>query len=264
MLSARVLTAVLLLGALLAALLLLPPAQWGVLVALVTALAAWEWGRLAGLSAGGCGTYAAALGMAAGAVVFVPEAAHMVPALLWIAALFWGLAAPLVLAARRPLPGAARAAAGWIVLLPTAAALHQLRLEGPYLLLGFMATVWVSDTAAYFAGRRFGRRKLAPSVSPGKTWEGAAGAMLAVAAYGAAWGRWGLDMADPARLAVFVGFLLVLAMLGIVGDLFESLMKRQAGVKDSGRVLPGHGGILDRVDALTATLPVAALAFPKL
>jgi phosphatidate cytidylyltransferase len=261
MLKTRVLTAVVLLAAFLAALFLLPPAQWALLVALLTAMAGWEWARLAGLSGVASGVYAVALAVAAVAVLFVPTLTLGTGVLYWMATAFWVVIAPLALAGKFSLSAAAKAVAGWIVLLPTAAAMHQLRLESPALLLGFMATIWVSDTAAYFVGSNFGRRKLAPSISPGKTWEGVAGAMVAVAAYGTGWGLWGLKRVEPGRLALLVAVLLVLAVLGILGDLFESLLKRQAGAKDSGAILPGHGGILDRIDALAPVLPVAALAF---
>jgi phosphatidate cytidylyltransferase len=119
-----------------------------------------------------------------------------------------------------------------------------------------MGAIWLSDTAAYFSGRTWGKNKLAPSISPGKTWEGVAGALVAVLVYALIW-SYGED-AIPATL--LIPLLLLLAALGIVGDLFESLMKRHAGLKDSGTILPGHGGILDRIDALTSTLPIAALA----
>ena len=127
-----------------------------------------------------------------------------------------------------------------------------------------MATVWIADTAAYFAGRAFGRRKLAPAISPGKTWEGVYGALAAVAAYAlalwpAARRAGGFDDSGIAPLAGWIAAALVLAALSVVGDLFESLLKRQAGVKDSGSILPGHGGILDRIDALLAAMPAAAL-----
>jgi len=127
-----------------------------------------------------------------------------------------------------------------------------------------MAIVWIADSAAYFAGRRFGKRKLAPSISPGKTWEGVYGALFAVGIYALAL----LPFAEragysepllPAVVVAWVALVLALAGVSIVGDLFESQLKRQRGVKDSGKLLPGHGGILDRIDALMAALPPAAL-----
>lgn len=146
---------------------------------------------------------------------------------------------------------------GWMLLLPTCLALYQLRAISPELLLGFMATIWISDTAAYFTGRSLGKRKLASQISPNKTWEGVFGALIAVFIYGLAWDFWFIEESLAAKL---IPLLLLMAILGIIGDLYESLMKRQAGVKDSGNILPGHGGILDRIDALTSSLPFAILA----
>jgi phosphatidate cytidylyltransferase len=127
-----------------------------------------------------------------------------------------------------------------------------------------MAIVWIADTAAYFTGRAFGRVKLAPQVSPGKTWEGVYGGLAAVAVYALALVPLAADggftgAVSPLAVAGWVVCAVALAGLSVVGDLCESLLKRQAGVKDSGRILPGHGGILDRVDALLAAMPAAAL-----
>ena len=148
-----------------------------------------------------------------------------------------------------------------MILLPACLAMMQLRAFAPLFLLAVMAAVWMADISAYACGRAFGRRKLAPAISPGKTWEGAAGALGGVLLYGsavtAAVGRM------PDGTGAWVGFGLALALLTVVsiyGDLFESLAKRQAGVKDSGTTLPGHGGVLDRIDSLTSTLPLVGLA----
>jgi phosphatidate cytidylyltransferase len=134
---------------------------------------------------------------------------------------------------------------------------------GVIVLLAAMALVWVADIAAYFAGRRFGRRRLAPAISPGKTWEGVIGALAGVLLYGLLLQQpllagSGIDRLHTAAGAGWYPLLLVLAVLGIEGDLLESWLKRCAGVKDSGWVLPGHGGVIDRIDALTAALPAAA------
>jgi phosphatidate cytidylyltransferase len=127
--------------------------------------------------------------------------------------------------------------------------------------------VWVADIAAYFAGKRFGRHKLAPAVSPGKTWEGVAGGLAGVAIYGIvlAWvaNRWQTPITPlftPGSGIFAIAAMLALTGISIVGDLFESWMKRGAGMKDSSALLPGHGGMLDRIDALTSTLPLAAFA----
>ena len=145
-----------------------------------------------------------------------------------------------------------------MVLLPTWLALVLLRHLGPWALLGIMALVWIADIAAYFTGRAFGRRKLAPQISPGKTWEGAYGAVAGVLIYGlAVYFLAGSAVILPVLL--LIPTLLVLTAVSIIGDLFESLLKRQAGIKDSSQLLPGHGGILDRIDSLTSTLPLVTL-----
>jgi phosphatidate cytidylyltransferase len=128
----------------------------------------------------------------------------------------------------------------------------------PLEVLLVLVLVWIADTAAYFMGRAWGRRKLAPSISPGKSWEGAIGGVGGAAAYAIICANFIQGIAWPAFLAAAV----LLAMVSIVGDLFESAAKRQAGVKDSGTLLPGHGGILDRIDSATAVLPLAALLWP--
>ena len=139
-----------------------------------------------------------------------------------------------------------------------------------------MGLVWVADITAYFAGRAFGRHKLAPAVSPGKTWEGAVGgmaggaALAAICAYATtasggtydSWFAWLFSFAGrigPAGFVAALAVVLVMVGLSIVGDLFESLLKRRAGVKDSSGLLPGHGGVLDRIDSLIPTMPLAML-----
>ena len=157
---------------------------------------------------------------------------------------------------------------GIVVLVPVELALVDLRGIAPWLLLAVMAIAWVSDTAAYFAGRRWGQRKLAPEVSPGKTWEGAYGALAAVLVYAIICVIISRQHVIPARFdgtdmapLYTVLLWLLLTGTGILGDLLESLLKRRAGVKDSGILLPGHGGFLDRVDALLPILPIAALFY---
>jgi phosphatidate cytidylyltransferase len=149
---------------------------------------------------------------------------------------------------------------GWIALVPMWLALVRLQAH-PYVLLMFMAVVWIADTAAYLAGKQWGRHKLAPLVSPGKSWEGVAGAAVALVVYYAV--LWVFTAPGERLFSAPLGLALFAALLAlsIEGDLFESWMKRQVGVKDSGQLLPGHGGLLDRVDGLTSTMPLAALAF---
>ncbi len=252
---------------------LAPAAGWSLFALAIALVAVWEWSRLAKLPAAAQGVYLAlsgALGAAAWlASLRLPASEFLVLArgVFGVAAVFWFVVAPLWLARGwRPGP-LASAAAGWLVVWPTWFALVFLREVSPWVLLAVAALVWVADIAAYFAGRKFGKRKLAPAVSPGKSWEGVYGGMAGVLAYGLVLWWVSRQQATPLTalftpaggIAALVAMLL-LTGLSVVGDLFESWMKRGAGMKDSSQLLPGHGGILDRIDALTSTLPVAALA----
>ena len=267
-------TALVLLVLFLAALFWLPPRAWAVFAGALVIPAAWEWGRLIKFGQVASGLYAV-LVAAVGATLFASAqdgiAAQQLGARSAVylgASVFWVIFVPLWLW-RSWLPRSRwlGALTGLVVLVPTWLALVELRSRAPLLLLLLMSVAWISDTAAYFAGRRFGRRKLAPSISPGKTWEGVAGAVLAVSAYALLWDYAWQAYFPPALQSMRFGafgmvlFLWLLAAIGIYGDLFESAMKRRAGVKDSGSLLPGHGGVLDRIDALTAVLPLAALAY---
>jgi phosphatidate cytidylyltransferase len=146
---------------------------------------------------------------------------------------------------------------GLLVLITTwssAVAVHALAARGPELLLYLLFLIWIADSGAYFSGRRWGRRKLARHVSPGKSWEGVAGGLLPGSAFAVAGGFWfGLE---GGRLAGFVVLAAAVVAVGVLGDLFESLLKRYRQVKDSGGLLPGHGGVLDRIDSLTAATPL--------
>jgi phosphatidate cytidylyltransferase len=224
------------------------------LIALIVAAGGHEWARLCRLAGAAAWAYAIAIAAAFGAIFALGDA--VVRAALAIAVVFWLIAAPLWLArgvqAHHRL---ALAISGFLVLVPSAVALAALP---PLQVLAVLVLVWVADTAAYFVGRAWGRRKLAPSISPGKTWEGAAGGVFGALAYAIICG----GLAGGVAWAALVAGAALLAVLSIVGDLFESAAKRQAGVKDSGTLLPGHGGILDRIDSATATLPLAALLLP--
>lgn len=274
MLKTRIVTALVLIPLTLAALFGLPLRAWGALTLAIVVVAAAEWARLADLQKRvwllfvggtlfiGCGLlldpaahFDAERGWPDGMVIWVCGAATA----------FWLLLAPAWLASGRRVDSRPLLViVGWLVLIATWMAVVALAARSPWLLLAMMAIVWIADTAAYFTGRRFGRRKLAPAISPGKTWEGVYGALAAVAVYallllpfaaGSGYSR----TLDAAAAAAWVALVLVLAALSIVGDLFESQLKRQRGVKDSGAILPGHGGVLDRIDALTAAMPPAAL-----
>ena len=271
-LSQRVATAAVLLPLALAAVFALPPA-WFALVALVLVVAAaLEWSALARFTAMYRRGFMAVLVGGGGALAWRLRDGSpgfsdgVVDVACGSAAAFWILVAPLWVILRAPravVPG--MAPIGWVVLFGFWVALVQLHARSPWLLLAAMAVVWIADTAAYFSGRAFGRHKLAPGVSPGKTWEGVAGALLAVGVYAVAcaWLLVSPGLAPeprPATLVVWLFLGLTLAAVSVIGDLYESWLKRAAGVKDSGRLLPGHGGILDRIDALLAALPLAALA----
>lgn len=267
MLKDRVITAILLLAGLLGALFLLPAKGWAVLCAVICGAATWEWGGLARFERPLRMSTAIVFGVTCLLIAHLSGLANGVLAggamllpLYVLSAVFWLLVAPLWLKNKWTLSNPMLASVvGFIVLLPTALALMHLRLLGPGVLLGAMAVVWVADIAAYFSGRAFGRRKLAPAISPGKTWEGAFGATLAVLLFGFA-ALVALGANQPGGALVIGVALIGWTAVSIVGDLFESLLKRQAGLKDSGAILPGHGGILDRIDSLTSTLPLVALA----
>jgi phosphatidate cytidylyltransferase len=275
MLGQRIVTAVALLA-------LLLPAVWvgGLAFAVLTlafiTAAAWEWARLnghAGAAAVACAVAVALTGLLA---VLAGWAAQAPTVGWWVVGALWMVGGTLVLAAgpaawaRWPSPvrlvlGLLALSAGWLALV-------QARALGLNFLLSVFCLVWVADIAAYFGGRAFGARKLAPSISPGKSWEGVWSGLLAVALLALVWcradTRWNVsgDTSLYHRLhdqLGWVGLLLVamlLAAMSVVGDLFESLVKRAAGAKDSSRLLPGHGGVLDRIDALLPVFPLALAA----
>lgn len=257
-LKRRVLTGTALIGGLLAALYGAPDALWAVLMLVIVTAAAWEWGRLMRLTGSRRHLYtgAAALACATTLALEWQDATWVyLPAMA-----FWVVVAPWWLHRRLHVHNrVVLGTLGWLILLPAPLAMIRLRAEGPELLLAVLGVVVVADSAAYFAGRRYGRRKLAPVISPGKTWEGVLGAWLAVTLYALAlhflWPATCGWTCLPLTLAAFWA----LFLLSVLGDLFESWMKRQAGVKDSGSLLPGHGGVLDRIDSQIAVLPAAAL-----
>jgi phosphatidate cytidylyltransferase len=271
MLATRILTALALLPAVLWALFGVAHPGWPLFALLVVAIGAFEWAALIGWHGLHRGLYAAAVVAACMLLVAFlapPQAitGRLAPLACAAGVVFWLAAVPWWLSGRARAPrGGAGALVGVAVLLPAWVALVALQQRSPWVALAAMAIVWAADTAAYFAGRAFGRRKLAPSISPGKTWEGVIGALCGVAVYVlvlfALAVRYGqVDAGTFAAAALWVLFGLGIAGMSIVGDLFESLLKRQAGVKDSGRILPGHGGLLDRIDALLPAMPAAALA----
>lgn len=267
MLKTRVITALVLVALLLPAMFYLPPAYWALVVAAFIGVGAWEWGALLGWRY----TQRVILGVVTALICAVisllaPDAigagASVIPAQAWVlavyavAAVFWCLVIPLWLKNKWSLIGLGGLLVGAVVLIPTWLAMVQLRILGPGVLLAIFAVVWMADIAAYFSGKAFGKHKLAPSISPGKTWEGAIGAGIGVVAYGVVLRQ--IFAFDLLSLPLWILALLGVTVVSIMGDLYESLLKRKAGIKDSSNVLPGHGGVLDRIDSLTSTLPVVA------
>jgi phosphatidate cytidylyltransferase len=270
MLRQRVITALVLVALLLGALSVDSAWPFAALTLLLMAAGGWEWGRLNQAGAGLSVLMGAAVA-AGGAVAWLAGWKEGAPALLWaFALLLWGAGGAVALrsgpAAWPQLPRAARwmlgLAALWLAWLALAGA-HGV---GINFMLSALCLVWMADVAAYFGGRAFGRRKLAPSISPGKSWEGVWSGWLGVAVLAAFWiwldGRMGFDgpslfsrLFDRWGVVGLLAALWLLAGLSVVGDLVESLVKRAAGAKDSSRLLPGHGGVLDRVDALLPVLP---------
>lgn len=255
-LQARVATAAVLIAGVLTALYWAPSLLWLGLTGAVLLLAAWEWAGLAGLKKHAAAGYALLIAsISTGLALAAPGLAEP----FYPAVLFWLLAPVLLSRSVAIRPPALHLVLGLIILVPTHLGMVALRGIDPDLVLVVVGVVVIADSAAYFSGRRFGKHKLAPSISPGKTWEGAIGAWLAITLYALLLHTFspatGYLQSLPQALAVFWG----LFALSVLGDLFESALKRQAGVKDSGNLLPGHGGVLDRIDSLTAVLPAATL-----
>lgn len=261
MLRTRILTALVIAALLIPAIFWLDASLWAVLTAVITGIAGWEFARLAGLARPLQFAYGFLVGALAVALGCLPAEqlrdAGLI--LLILSVLFWLGVVPFWLRARWAVKApTTMALVGLLVLLPTWYALFAIRGQGPAWLFGALLLVALADIAAYFFGRAFGRRKLAPNISPGKTWEGAYGAMFTVTLL-ALLTQWVVGGPDLVRLVALLLVMPLLTLVSIAGDLFESLLKRQAGLKDSSQLLPGHGGVLDRIDSHTAALPLIAL-----
>lgn len=267
-LKQRVLTAIVLVPILLGAMFLLPGTAWQLLLCVPLVLASLEWSRLSKYSKGAGYVFTALLLANCLAFIFAFSSESNLPLgeaaatlVLIPALLFWAIAAPLWLyRGWRVTNGLVLGVVGWLILVPAWIGFVFLQ-RTPWMLLAIVLIIWIADTAAYFAGKRFGRHKLAPLISPGKTWEGVVGAFIAVIVYGFGVSYLVLPQANVYDRIVMLIFVCALTVLGIVGDLFESWIKRTAGAKDSGNLLPGHGGMLDRIDSMTAALPFAALYY---
>lgn len=260
-LAARILTATVLGTLFVAGTLWLPPWAVGGLVAIAGFVAALEWAALAGI-VGNAGRmlYALLTLAAAASIQFAIGAGGPIDGVLIAAAAWWLLAGVWIIAYElcgHPVVHAAAplAVAGWLAIVPTLLAIWMLLARAPLALLGLFALVWSADILAFFGGRAFGHRRLAQRVSPGKTWEGLLIALLgttAIAALVAVYLR-------PDGWLPLVLLAALTVVLSVIGDLLESLLKRLRGVKDSGALLPGHGGVLDRVDSILAAAPTFTL-----
>lgn len=260
MLKTRIITALAILTGLLIAVFLASTEVWALITLGIALLGVAEWSNL--IQLGKKSRYI----MLAAAFVIGMLVAYMHETLLApyqnmtmfgflaVGCLFWVMVAPVCLITRKsPDSALLMGILGLVLILATWIGLVGLHAVHPLFLLGVIAAVSIADSAAYFAGKRFGRRKLAPEISPGKTWEGVFGALSAVTLYGFA-------LCYFLKLSLWlVVYLWLLVVLSIIGDLFESLLKRKADLKDSGQLLPGHGGILDRIDGLMPTLPMTLL-----
>jgi phosphatidate cytidylyltransferase len=272
MLRQRVITALILVGIIFASLAVKSPWPFALVSLALIAAGAWEWGRLNG--AGAAVAWMLAGVTIAGGVYAVASglAGTSLGSAWWLAVAVWVLGGVVALsrgvAAWPQAPRALRWLAGLALLLLAWGALIEARVIGINFMLSMLCVVWMADIAAYFGGKAFGKRKLAPAVSPGKSWEGVWSGMAGVLLLALLWmaldRQFGFD--GPSlytRLVAAFGWivtalaLLALCALSVVGDLIESLVKRAAGAKDSSRLLPGHGGVLDRVDALLPVMPAA-------
>lgn len=258
MLKTRILTAIVLLGLFLPALFWLPLLAWAAIMLGLTLVCLNEWAGFLQLSKSQARAYLAVSALLGLAMLFLllQQGFHwffyhalQVFALVTV---FWLFVVPVALflnifSKNKGL----NAIVGWGLMMSLWLALVAAKEVNPYVLLVIISTIWLADSAAYFAGKQFGRHKLAPAISPGKTWEGVFGALLAVAIYAAV-----LKFTDAVSTWWILPGLWLVTIAGVYGDLFESFFKRRANLKDSGQFLPGHGGLLDRVDGVIPALPI--------
>lgn len=261
MLKQRIITALILLPIALCGFFLLKGTGFALFIGLVVTLGAWEWARLAGFAAQSARVGYAAL--VAVMLFFMHILPGLAPWVLGAAVLWWAVATYLVLtypgSAAHWSSAACKLVIGLLVLLPAWQGLVQIKQAplGNWLIMAVMVLVWGADIGAYFSGRKFGKRKLAPHVSPGKSWEGVYGGLalsLVLTAIVGVFRDWSFGQI----LTGLIGAAIIV-FISVVGDLTESMFKRQSGIKDSSNLLPGHGGVLDRIDSLTAAIPVFAV-----
>lgn len=249
----RVITAIIALLLLMLVLFVAPPVVALVVITAAILAGAWEWSAFLGMSGVGARiAYVVGIGVLLAAVTFAPgvdaSLVFKISMVWWVIALGWTFIYPTAI------PIAVRWIVGVLVLVPVYLALVLLYQSDPAVLLFALLVVWAADSGAFFAGKTMGRVKLAPSISPGKTWEGVIGGLIAVALLTLVRSVW-----VETDLKVLVPFCLAAACLSVIGDLTISMFKRNAGVKDSGTMFPGHGGVLDRIDSIAAAAPLFAL-----
>ncbi len=258
MLKQRIITAAILLPIALVGFFLLEGLAFALFIGVVVVLGAWEWARLAGMAA-----QPARVGYAlvvAALLVLLYQLPALAPWLLSLSVVWWLIATALVLtypASQRHWGGRfGSLLIGLLILLPSWQALVLLKQwpQGNWLIVAVMALVWAADIGAYFSGKALGRRKLAPQVSPGKSWEGLVGGLITSLLITLAVGLYHGWLPRQLTLALLGAALVV--VISVVGDLTESMFKRSSGIKDSSQLLPGHGGVMDRIDSLTAAVPV--------
>lgn len=253
MLRKRFITAVISLVILLAVLFVAPAEIAEAVIALVIIGGAWEWSRFLqteskALQFGYLVIVAVLMALFAGPLAEYGVIVLQVALVWWLAAFVWTFFYPT------PIPAPVRSLVGVLVLVPAYLALIELYRISALMLLFSLLIVWAADMGAYFAGKAFGKVKLAPMISPGKTWEGVFGGLVLVVALTV-----GMSFVFDFNLASMVPFCLAVAVISIVGDLAVSMFKRTTGMKDSGSLFPGHGGVLDRIDSVTAAAPLFAL-----
>lgn len=271
MLKTRIITALILAPIAIGGIFFLPPLGFALFTGAIITLGAWEWANLSGIEGqGGRVAYAAVIAGILYGLLNVPAVA-----VLWLALAWWFVSFLLV----RSYPAGsagwgsvpARAIMGLLVLLPAWVGLNHLRTgvldfgtvsNSLWAILYVFCVVWVADIGAYFAGRAFGKAKLAPRVSPGKSWAGVWGGLVAVGVFALLVGL--IVSASVPETAFLILASLATGLVSVLGDLLESMLKRFRGVKDSSQLLPGHGGIMDRIDSLTVAIPVFALIITQL
>lgn len=260
MLKQRVITALLMAPLALLFILWVPHQVTMLVLALLVLAGAWEWAAFPGLaSAGARSLYTGAMALMLGLLWLAGTHSSQLDMVIYGSLVWWLLAFIWIVFAPTHMSRWAAAVGGFLVLVPAWLALVRLHEHDPRLMLLLLLVVVAADVGAYFAGRQFGRHKLAPQVSPGKTWEGVVGGLAGAALMATLAVMW-LKVSVP----WFVALCAAVVVASIVGDLTESLFKRHAGLKDSGSLLPGHGGVLDRVDSITAAAPVFFVGLERL